>query len=135
MKPITQEQRFNKLHKRDPEFLAQLHRHGITTIRQQSDMIGTQEQRGFPLTVVQFDPHEHRFYFELFMCRRVGVSEISFVVRLWDIRVDNVADYIDPEKLTAIINESEARIGQPLSTWDGVKFQETPNKWDLMDQE
>ena len=46
-----------------------------------------------------------------------------------------ISDYIDPEKLTAIINESEARMGQPLSTWDGVKFQETPSQWDLMDQE
>jgi hypothetical protein len=133
---MTQEQRFKKLHKRDPEFLAELHRHGITTIGQQSDMIEAQKRRGFPITVIKYDPHEHRFYFSLGMHRRVGVySEISFVVRLWDIRVDNVADYIDPEKLTAIINESEARMGQPLSTWDGVKFQETPSQWDLMDRE
>ena len=129
---MTQEQRFKKLHKRDPEFLAELHRHGITTIRQQSDMIDAQEQRGFPITVIKYDPQEGRFCFKLTLIRRVGQGPISFMVRWHDVHVYSVSDYIDPEKLTTIINEAEAEMGQPLSTWNGIQFQRTPNQWDLM---
>jgi hypothetical protein len=141
MKQKTQQQAFDKCYssKEDKAFLAQFHKHGITTHEEMVAWLDGMKARGFPMicTGYQRGTRQRRgyFYFQIMLIRRCGRdSEIGgFTVRWKALRIYALDDIDTPEKLAAIINKTEAEMGQPLSVWDGVSFRETPNQWDAMD--
>ena len=140
MKRKTPQQAFDKCYSTDNDkaFLAQFHQHGITTHQELTAWLDGLKARGFPMICIGYQRGtRHRkgyFYFQIMLIRRCGLDgEGGFTVTWEAVRIYALDDTDTPEKLTAIINKAEAEMRQPLSVWDGVKFQETPNQWDAMD--
>jgi hypothetical protein len=140
MKRKTPQQVFDKCYSTDSDktFLAQLHEHGITTHQELMAWLDGMKALGFPMICTGYKRGtRHRkgyFYFQIMLIRRCGLDgEGGFTVTWEAVRIYALDDTDTPEKLTAIINKAEAEMRQPLSVWDGVKFQETPNQCDAMD--
>ena len=140
MKRKTPQQVFNKCYSTDSDkaFLAQFHKHRITTHQELMAWLDGMKARGFPMICTGYQRGtRHRkgyFFFQIMLIRRCGLgSESGFTVRWEALRIYALDDIDTPEKLAAIINKAEAKMGQPLSVWDGVSFRETPNQWDAMD--
>ena len=142
MKQKTQQQVFDKCYSTstnsDKAFLAQFHKHRITTHQELMAWLDAMKARGFPMICTGYQRGtRHRkkyFFFQIMLIRRCGLgSESGFTVRWEALRIYALDDIDTPEKLAAIINKAEAEMRQPLSVWDGIKFQETPNQWDAMD--
>ena len=140
-RPKTPQQAFDKCYSTstnsDKAFLAQFHKHGITTHQELTAWLDGMKARGFPVIGIGYQRGtRHRkgyFYFQIMLIRRCGLgSEIGFAVRWEALRIYALDDINTPEKLAAVINKAEAQMGQPLSTWNGIQFQRTPNQWDLM---
>ena len=140
MKQKTPQQAFDKCYSTDSNkaFLAQLHRHGITTHQEMVARLDGMKAIGFPMICTGYERgtryRKGYFYFQIMLIRRCGLDgEGGFTVAWKAVRVYTLDEIDTPEKLAAIINKAEAEMRQPLSVWDGVKFQETPNQCDAMD--
>ena len=141
MKRKTPQQAFNKCYSTnsDKAFLAQFHKHGITTHQELMTWLDGMKAIGFPMICTGYERgtryRKGYFFFQIMLIRRCGRdSEIGGFTVTWKaLRVYALDDIDTPEKLAAIINKAEAEMRQPLSVWDGVKFQETPNQCYAMD--